>query len=51
MNGKICIETIDSKIKQGIISAAIKSIPKSKGSKKKKIVPWWDDKCKDTVKN
>ena len=44
-------ETLDNEIKKGIILAAIESIPKSKGKGKRKAMPWWDDKCKDAVKN
>lgn len=45
------IETMDSKLKQGLILAAIESIPKSKGRTGQKVVPWWDDECKEAVKN
>lgn len=45
------IETLESKIKNGIITAAMKSIPKSKGNVKRKTVPWWDEECKEAVRN
>jgi len=45
------IETMDRKLKQGITLAAIESIPKSKGRTRQKVVPWWDDECKEAVKN
>lgn len=45
------IETLDSILKQGIVSAALESIPKSKGRTKKRVIPWWDDNCKEAVRN
>lgn len=45
------IETLENKIKKGIITAAMESIPKSKGKVKRKIVPWWDEECKEAVRN
>lgn len=45
------VERMDREIKQGIISAATRSIPKSTGRKKNKLVPWWDEKCKQAVKS
>jgi len=34
-----------------IISAATTCIPKSTVNEKKKIVPWWNDECKNAIKN
>ncbi len=39
------IEILENKVRQGIITAALESIPK------RKEVPWWDDKCKKAVRN
>lgn len=44
------IETVDNKIKEGIIKAALRSIPKSKGKGKQKVVPWWDDVLRSSEK-
>ena len=45
------MEGVDCKIKQGIIAAAESSIPKSKGGMRKNPIPWWDDKCKQAIKD
>ncbi len=45
------VETLDYKIKQDIILAATKAIPKSKGKNKRKVMSWWDDVCKEVIKN
>ena len=34
-----------------MITAAESSIPKSKGGMRKKPVLWWDDKCKQAIKD
>ena len=31
--------------------AALVSTPKSKGRFERKAVPWWEDKCKEAIKN
>lgn len=46
----ITIEVLESKIKQDI-TLALESIPESKGSANKKIVLWWNEICKETVRN
>lgn len=47
----ITIAVLESKIKQGLALASLESIPKDKGSKNKKIVPWLNEICKETVRN
>lgn len=42
-------EMLDYKLKQGILSAAAKAIPKIKGNGRKKVMPWWDKKYKVAV--
>lgn len=33
-----------------IIEAAVETIPKNAGSKRKKSVPWWDESCSTAIK-
>lgn len=47
INRNTDLETLDREIREGIVTAALRSIPKSKGKIKRKVVPWWDDKCKE----
>ena len=51
VNDNMEVEMMDRDIKQGIISAANRYIPKSSGRKKNKLVPWWDEKCKQAIKS
>lgn len=50
-NGNMTIETLDKEIRKGIRTAAVRSIPKSKSKIKRKAVPWWDENCKEAVRN
>lgn len=45
------IEVAYNKIKEGILKAALVSIPKSKGKVKRKMVQWWHDMRKEAVRN
>ncbi len=45
------IEILENKVRQGIITAALESVPKSQGKIKRKEVPWWNDECKKEVRN
>lgn len=47
----IDIELLSNEVKQGILLAATDTIPRSKGIKRRKSVPWWNDNCKTAVKN
>lgn len=44
------VDLINKRITAAIITTAEKSIPRSKGTSKKRLVPWWTEECNLAVK-
>ncbi|KAI2646629.1 RNA-directed DNA polymerase from mobile element jockey [Labeo rohita] len=45
------VEEMNDEIVNSIIQIAEETIPKSRGNKRKKSVPWWDESCRKAVKS
>ena len=45
------IDEINKQVTSAIIRAADGAIPKSKGKKIRKMVPWWTEECQQAVRN
>jgi hypothetical protein len=45
-----CIDETNKRISVIIKGAAEKYIPKSKGSRRSKMVPWWNEECNEAIK-
>ena len=45
------VDGINSVLVTGIVGAAEKAISRSKGGRKGKVVPWWDEKCREAVRS
>uniref|UniRef100_A0A3B3Q2D7 Reverse transcriptase domain-containing protein n=1 Tax=Paramormyrops kingsleyae TaxID=1676925 RepID=A0A3B3Q2D7_9TELE len=45
------IEMLERNVRQGIMTAALESVPKSQGKIKRKEVLWWNDECRKAVQN
>lgn len=50
MNDGVDIESIYNELILKMQSAALQYIPKSKGKRKGKIVPWWNERCRNAVR-
>ena len=50
MDDSLSVDRINSILVEGVMGAAEKAIYRSKGGRKGKIVPWWDDKCGAVVR-
>ena len=46
----INVEEMNGKLVTALIQTAEETIPKSRGSKREKSVPWWDDNCSKAIK-
>lgn len=44
------VNKLNKEICESIVEAAKRSIPRSRGNKKKKLVPWWMSECTEAVK-
>lgn len=44
------VKKLNKEICKSIVEAAKRSIPRSRGNKKKKLVPWWTTECTEGVK-
>ena len=44
------MEGIEAKFRSVLIEVAKQTIPRSKGTMKRKAVPWWTDECSTVVK-
>ena len=51
MDDSLSVDRINSILVEGVMGAAEKAIYRSKGGRKGKIVPWWDDKCREAIKD